>query len=225
MKRVMAGEPLPRAVLLDLDGTLYHQSLLRLLMAPDVARLAVIERGGIVRALWTFRRAREDLRRLGAPAEELRRLQYTKPASILGCDPAWLETIVDEWIMQRPLRFLPHCRRAGIVELLDELQRRAIPAGVFSDYPTTEKLAALGLSGRFALELCATDPEVNAFKPHPRGFSLACERLGVPPEDALYIGDRAEIDRVGATASGMRAAIISAHAGFRHVTRRMFAYV
>jgi FMN phosphatase YigB (HAD superfamily) len=41
-----------------------------------------------------------------------------------------------------------------------------------------------------SLALCATSPEINAFKPHPKGFLHACALWGLPPEEVLYIGDR-----------------------------------
>jgi hypothetical protein len=43
--------------------------------------------------------------------------------------------------------------------------------GVFSDYPVIDKLKALDLLDRIPVALCATDPAINAFKPHPKGFS------------------------------------------------------
>ena len=36
------------------------------------------------------------------------------------------------------------------------------------------KLRALGLESRFAPVLCSTDPNIDALKPHPRGFLRAC---------------------------------------------------
>ena len=55
------------------------------------------------------------------------------------------------------------------------------PAGVLSDYPAEAKLQALGLAGRFSPVLCATDPEIGAFKPNPRGFLHACAVWNLPP--------------------------------------------
>lgn len=46
--------------------------------------------------------------------------------------------------------------------------------------------------------------EVGITKPDARIFALACERLGVSPADAVYVGDRLHTDAIGATRSGMR---------------------
>ena len=80
--------------------------------------------------------------------------------------------------------------------------------GVLSDYPAEAKLRALGLAGRFSLVLCATDPEVGAFKPNPRGFLRACERWQIARGDVLVVGDRVDVDAAGAAAAGMPCVII-----------------
>jgi putative hydrolase of the HAD superfamily len=49
---------------------------------------------------------------------------------------------------------------------------------------------------------------VNAFKPHPRGFLAACEGWGWSPHEVVYVGDRCEVDAMGAAAAGMPCVII-----------------
>jgi FMN phosphatase YigB (HAD superfamily) len=108
---------------------------------------------------------------------------------------------------------LRRCRRGGIEELLSSLASRGIPAGVFSDYPAREKLGALQLAEKIPLVACATDAEINAFKPHPRGFLWICERWGLGPAEVLYVGDRVEVDAQGAANAGMPCAILSRRLG------------
>jgi FMN phosphatase YigB (HAD superfamily) len=61
-----------------------------------------------------------------------------------------------------------------------------------------------------SLVVDATEADVNAFKPHPRGFLAAAARWGLEPGAILYVGDRPEVDAVGAVAAGMRCAVIGA---------------
>jgi putative hydrolase of the HAD superfamily len=46
--------------------------------------------------------------------------------------------------------------------------------------------------------------EVGAAKPHARIFQAACERFGVEPGDAVYVGDRLDTDAIGAASAGLR---------------------
>ena len=45
-------------------------------------------------------------------------------------------------------------------------------------------------------------------KPDVRIFGLACERLGVPPEEVLMVGDNLEADIKGALNVGMKVVYI-----------------
>ena len=117
--------------------------------------------------------------------------------------------IVEEWIYHRPLKYLKWCRRRGAGTFFADVQRRGIKIGVFSDYPAQEKLKALELDSYVHLVLCSTDKEINAFKPHPRGYLRACEQWGLQPHEVLYVGDRPEVDAKGAAAAGMPCIIVS----------------
>ena len=111
-------------------------------------------------------------------------------------------------MLNRPLKYLQFCRAVGLDGLLAELDRLGVRTGVLSDYPAEAKLRALGLEGRFSPVLCATDPEIGAFKPSPRGFLRACAVWNLPPRDVLFVGDRVDVDAAGAAAAGMRCVII-----------------
>ncbi len=208
---VSSPTPCVNAVLWDLDGTLYHQAPLRRRMLMELAWTPLTRGLGarrILRRLRSFRRVREELRERGRPEESLERLQYAEPARRIGEDPEAVEATVAEWMYERPLRHLRRTRRGGIEELLSEFSRRGLRLGIFSDYPAEAKLAALGLEGRFKPVLCATDRAINAFKPHPAGFLAACEAWGLEPGAVLYVGDREDVDGVGARNAGMRTYIL-----------------
>lgn len=204
---------LPRAVLLDVDGTLYHQSWLRALMVLELCALPLTvsyrSTTRIWRTLRAFRQVREELRHIGEAREPLEMMQYTETAIRLGEVTTAIEKDVLQWIYQRPLKYLRYCRRRGFHAFLAMLRERDIRVGVFSDYPAHEKLRALGLTEHIELVLSATDPEINAFKPHPKGFLYACTFWGLPPDEVLYIGDRPEVDACGSARAGMPCAILT----------------
>lgn len=209
----MANAGRIRAVLFDLDGTLYAQLPLRLVMACEMGLVCVasLGRGGsrVPRVVTTFRKLREELRGHECAGEPLGVRQYSIVSERLRCSREDVERVVEEWIYQRPLKWLSYCRRAGLLELLQFLDARGIHKGVFSDYPAHEKLAALGLASHFDLVLSSVDSEIGAFKPDPRGYAAAAAKWGLPPSSVLYIGDRMEIDAPGAVAAGMPCAVLT----------------
>jgi putative hydrolase of the HAD superfamily len=68
------------------------------------------------------------------------------------------------------------------------------------DVSLGEFLARAGLAHHFDAVVSAAEAGVQ--KPDPRIFTVALERLGVPPERALHVGDD-DVDREGARAAGL----------------------
>ncbi|RDS82754.1 HAD family hydrolase [Dyella monticola] len=68
-------------------------------------------------------------------------------------------------------------------------------------------LERIGLHLHFAHHICARD--VGVAKPDARIFLAAAERLGIPPENILHVGDDPELDVVGARDAGLRTAWIN----------------
>lgn len=64
-----------------------------------------------------------------------------------------------------------------------------------------EKLGTLGLAGYFDCVLIAG--EIGAVKPDPVMFHTACVRLGLPPCEVVHVGDRLDIDALGARNAGL----------------------
>lgn len=216
-----APPPLPRppqlaAIVLDVDGTLYRQApvrrgmLWRLLRAHALRPLAGLR---TMRALQAYRVAQEELRALagagGAPsgdgmaAEQLRRA-----AARAGVEPRDLAPLVERWMERAPLDLVASAARPGLHAFLDAAAGRGIRLGVLSDYPARPKLAALGVEPCFGSVLCAQDAAIGAFKPDPRGLRAVLAALDVPPERALFVGDRAEVDAAVAARAGVACVLV-----------------
>ncbi len=205
----LGGSARIAAVLFDLDGTLYRQRPVRIRMAMELALstlTAPVSAAARWRALQAFREAQETMRRASEPASMAS--QIAAAAARTGISEDRVRVLVDEWMFERPSRFLSRYLAEGTTELLALLASKKVPIGLFSDYPSERKLSGLGLRGRFSPVICATDAEVGAFKPDPRGFLRACELWGLAPSDVLYVGDRVEVDGIGAAAAGMPCVIV-----------------
>jgi FMN phosphatase YigB (HAD superfamily) len=107
-----------------------------------------------------------------------------------------------------PLDLVTSSARTGLVDALDALLAAGIKLGVVSDYPAARKLRALGIADRIEVVVSAQDPRVGAFKPNPLGIRTALDDLGVGCPEALYVGDRADVDAAAAAALGMRCVLI-----------------
>ncbi len=93
----------------------------------------------------------------------------------------------------------------GAPELLRALRERGLATGIVSNFDGRLPgiLAGLGLAP--LLDTVVLPSGAGAAKPDPRIFRVALERLDVPAEAALFVGDDAEQDVAGARAAGLRA--------------------
>ncbi|CAL9540967.1 HAD family hydrolase [Streptomyces sp. enrichment culture] len=64
------------------------------------------------------------------------------------------------------------------------------------------KLRVLGVRDRFEAVVCAAD--IGVSKPEAAAFHAACDALGLPPAEVLYVGDHPDIDARGAVEAGLR---------------------
>ncbi|MGE9290535.1 MAG: HAD family hydrolase [Puniceicoccales bacterium] len=189
------------AVIFDVDGTLYWQKGLRRRMLVDLLSSALFSSRTRL-DLRILKRFREDRETLGERVDSgFAEAQYRLTAEALGLTPERVEDAVRRWIYERPLRYLRKHRVPGIEVWLEKLRAAGVRSAVYSEYPAVEKLAALGLS--FDAVVSSTDPDVDAFKPNPKGIQVALEKLGVPAERALFVGDRQDRDGACAAAAGL----------------------
>ena len=98
-------------------------------------------------------------------------------------------------------------------ELLRELRTRHRLAVVSNfDYTPTARLVLERAGVADLFETIVISDEVGWRKPKPVIFELALGRLAVRPSEALFVGDRADIDVAGAQGVGMASAWINREA-------------
>ena len=157
--------------------------------------------------LWSYQEA-ERLRaetHEEVPAHRRLELFYRR----VGTDPARVPPEVTERLLATHMRCLVGVAEAmpGQADLLDWLSPR-YRLGVVSNFdytPTVRRiLTDAGILGRF--ETVVVSDTVGWRKPHPVIFEQALADMGLTPSECLFVGDRPDIDVVGAKGIGMAAA-------------------
>ncbi len=90
--------------------------------------------------------------------------------------------------------------------LLPQLRSRGFIVGMISNAPRNidDLCRGLGLN----LDLVITSAEVGVEKPHPAIFLAALRKVGVAPQEAVYVGDDYNNDVQGAEKAGLKAILL-----------------
>jgi|RhiMetdeSRZDD1v2_1073273.scaffolds.fasta_scaffold102210_3 putative hydrolase of the HAD superfamily len=208
-----------KALIVDVDGTLNRQGPVRCAMFWRLLCAHLGNPAGAlstVRLLRAYRTAQESLRGLPLIDGDLATVQLRLACKCANVKPEVVTSTVVRWMEREPLRFLSRSLRDGVMEFLKAAVDQGLRLGVVSDYPAVAKLQAMGMAHFFDVIVTAQDPEVQAFKPNPRGLKVALERLGVTKHEAVYIGDRPDVDVSTASSAGLACVIM----GRRNVVDR-----
>ena len=187
--------PVPSVVLFDLDDTLYPQRAWLTGAWRAVATRAAdygVEPDSMLRALLAVSSEGTDRGRI-----------IDRALSLVGAPDVPVAPLVDAFRAHAPERLDTY---PGTHRALTMLSRR-VPLGLVTDGDPViqrNKLRALGLGGRFATIVFSDELGREHRKPDPYPFEVALGRLGVVPEDAIFVGDRPEKDIAGADAAGIR---------------------
>lgn len=178
------------AVLFDLDGTLLDT-------APDFTTATNILLGQ--RKLPQVKE--QDIRRLISDGSAG---IISKLFAIKSSDPLYEKTrhellnLYGQHLADQTLPF------RGLVKLLKELESHDIPWGIVTNKPsiyTNSILKQLNLGSYPKVVVCPD--HVKFTKPNPEPIILACNKLGIKPENTVYIGDHIRDIQAGANAGAV----------------------
>jgi N-acetyl-D-muramate 6-phosphate phosphatase len=98
---------------------------------------------------------------------------------------------------------------SGIADLLQAIENKRLKWGIVTNKPrrfTVGLIKSMGLNleNRAACIVCGDDAPQP--KPSPATLLMACEQVGVKPENCLYVGD-AERDIIAGKAAGMQTVV------------------
>jgi HAD superfamily hydrolase (TIGR01549 family) len=203
----------PKAVLFDAGNTLLFLDYPR--MAAAVSAATGVPLTGEVLAAQASAAAR--VMEEGKSTDRERAGRYLKALfELAGVPPSQSDLVRDTLLALHKEKHLWAGAQEGTFDALDRLVAAGIRMAVISnsDGRADEGLRAAGLLDRFEFVI---DSQLVGFeKPDPRIFAAALERLGLSPEESVYVGDLYEVDVVGARAAGMDVILLdplAEHAG------------
>lgn len=185
----------PRAVVFDLDNTLYPYR--RFLRSGFAAVAAHLEHAHGVNGVWAFRWLLRASRR-----EEDRGRELQECLAVLQLSPRLVPVLLQVLRDHAPTMQLPRTS----VRVLDRLRADGWRLGVLtngSPVVQARKVAALGIARRVDAVVYAVEHGNGKGKPDFDTFIEAARRLQVSPARTVFVGDDEQCDIAGAAAAGM----------------------
>jgi putative hydrolase of the HAD superfamily len=191
--------------LFDLDDTLFaHAHAVRTGVLAHMARVLPHVDGTVELDRWHSLEEQHYLRYLEGELDffaqrRARARGFVEPYGIDLADDA----VADRWFDE----YFVHYRDAwrlhdDALPCLEALESSGIRTGIITNGDAafqSAKVEAVGL----AVEHLVASGSLGYAKPDPRIFQHACALFGVPPADAVYVGDRLRTDALGAVAAGL----------------------
>lgn len=128
--------------------------------------------------------------------------------SLLGTDLD--DSQIDRWFaIQHELRARDFRLRPGVVATLRALRERGLHLGIVSNIDEDDLHHLIDRGElRDHFDSLLSSEAAGSCKPDPRIFTLALERAGCAPEEALFVGDSLPADVAGANQAGMRSVLL-----------------
>lgn len=212
--------PLPsvKAILFDLDGTLRHNiPSSNHTFFEYAAQLGAVDsleqrRHTIRWVHYYWAQSPElmaDLELYGSLSKEFWTFYAERTLTVFGCAPQYARELAPQ-VAQRmdeeydPLDHVPEEVHLTLQSLKDAGLRLAVVSN--RSKPFDEQLATLGLSQYF--EFAIAGGVIDLWKPGAGIFLHSVERLGVKPEETMYVGDNYFADVIGARNAGLQPVLI-----------------
>jgi len=175
----------------DVDGTLYHQRSLRLMMSMELLKFYGLRpwRWRELYAIYLFRKLREKTKKCEGDFN----MYFTnKTALKSGLSEEVVNDVIQKWIFDFPLPFIVKYANAAVIRCFNRYREQGKKVYVYSDYPAINKLKQLNLKADAVY--CSSDEKIKCLKPCSKGLMYIINTHNLNPKKTIFFGDRFEKD-------------------------------
>ena len=197
-----------QAVAFDIDGTLYPSWKLFIRMPIYILKN--------FRVYLNFNKARDKMHRT-APLADFYEYQARIFAELSSIEGPVAKKLINDVCYDginhffKKIKPFPHA-----YDCIKAMKDSGLKIGILSDFPPDQKGDIWGI--RELCDVCIGSEESGALKPSIYPFGILSQKLGVPADKILYVGNSIRYDIRGASKAGMKTAYILT--GFKKLFNR-----
>ncbi|MFE1245291.1 HAD family hydrolase [Fictibacillus sp. NPDC058756] len=121
----------------------------------------------------------------------------------MSIDPDLIEKVHQKRVWAKKIPFQDV--KPEVLELLQTLKERGMKVGLISNCAPEEVSSWSRSKLEEYFDAVVFSYEVKVAKPSPEIYHIGCKKLGVKPEEAIFIGDGGSNELVGAAEAGLKA--------------------
>lgn len=189
-----------KLIILDLDGTLYNQNILRFVNSVTLI-INLFKRSLTISDIFILFNFRKEQERYSDNEQPLNHIidslavKFKRP-------PADIRRIRAKWMIDNQSKALRTAKRRWLAKRISRLRRSGIAVAIWSDNPIEKKLAYLSYHPDYCLS--NENEEVGIGKPNPKGLLQILSFFEIPKTQTILIGDREDRDGAAAARAGVR---------------------
>ncbi len=188
-----------KAIAFDIDGTLYPNWKMKLNSVPFFLRHP--------RVIYNFGEIRKEIRKVET-IDDFYKTQAALLGDALSIDANKALKLIDSVFYTKWERTFSRIKPfSNIKMVVESLRAKGLKTAVLSDFPIGEKLGYFGLDNLWDVEVFSE--QSGYLKPDRRPFLFLSEKLGLKPEEIIYIGNSYSYDVIGSKNAGMTAGHLS----------------
>jgi FMN phosphatase YigB (HAD superfamily) len=183
-----------KAVVFDMDGTLYYQFPLKIFMIFEISAFCFLHPLKIkdLFVIQSFRKLRES--KILLQNKNFVAQQYSITAEKFSMPVERVYEIINLWIYEKPLKYLRFCKDRKLAKLIESLHKNKATIVIYSDYPAVNKVKKLNIKPDYIFD--SEDKNIISLKPNTEGIRRIKNILNINFSDMLIVGDRYEKDGI-----------------------------
>lgn len=179
-----------KAIIFDVDGTLYSQPKMRFAMGLKLLCYYVLHFWKMKELLsvYYFRKLREQEHFRECTIEE----QIEAASKKAKTTNETAQATINKWMFIVPLELVVKYSYKELLRHINQWYDEGKKIIIYSDYPANEKIKWLNIPATHVFT--PQNDNIGELKPSKRAMSYILEQVGISSKHILYVGDRDEKD-------------------------------